>query len=158
MRTKKNNEGIYRGDTTMNLRNLSPSNFSIPTKSLGFIMLNDQAETRQIPGPEAMAPFLKITQLMKTRRYWTHIRVYRLRIKHFESTRNYQSNGTPADPQNHIRFKIERESNEPQRPKLTLNYAVNRMTNKCNNLFLLHRFPRANEHHSEAQHARVVKA
>ena len=77
---------------------------------------------------EAAATFLKVAKIMKIDRNWTHIRLLGLRTKDFESTSRYQSNGTPPDPQNsHIKSKIDEKSNEPHRPKYTLNYSVNRM-------------------------------
>ena len=76
-----------------------------------------------------MQAFLEMSNIRNIDRNWTHIGLYGLRIKRFESTRCYQSNGTPPDPQNsHIKFKIEQKSNGPHRPNCPLNLAINRVT------------------------------
>ena len=75
-----------------------------------------------------MTTFLKLSKFVKIDRNWSHIRRIGLRIKHFESQRCCEFNGTTGDPQNcHIKFKIKQKSNGPHREKCTLNYSVNRI-------------------------------
>ena len=75
-----------------------------------------------------MTTVLDLLKIMKIDRNWTHIGLYGLRIKRFESPRCYDSNGTPPDSQNcRIKFKIQQKSNGPHRPNCPLNLAINRI-------------------------------
>ena len=76
-----------------------------------------------------MTTFLEITKFMKFDPNQTHIPLFGLRIKPFESQSGYQSNANPPDPQIcYIKFKIDQKSNGPNRPHCPLNLAISRMT------------------------------
>ena len=111
-------EGTPRGDTTTNLRNFSPRIFLVPTENIENVVLEAPGpKTLQIPCQEAMTTFPKIAKIMNNDRNRTHIRRIGLRIKHFESPRCYESNGTTADPPNcHIKFKIGQNPVDPTDP------------------------------------------
>ena len=64
-----------------------------------------------------MTTFVKKSKIMEISWNWTHIRLFGLRIKHFESPRCYKSNGTSPEPQNcHMKFKIDKKSQDPTDP------------------------------------------
>ena len=100
-------------DTNTNLHNFTSRICWVPTEIIeNANMEAPEPTTRQIPRQEAMPTFLKIQSLMNINRNWTHMRFLGLRIKHFESQRCYQANGTTGDPQNSkIKFKIRPKSN-----------------------------------------------
>ena len=88
-------------------------------------------KTREIPGKEAMTTFLNRSKLIEIDSKWTHIGLYGLRLKRFESTRCDQSNGTtPVPPNCHRKFKNQQISNGPHRPNCPLNLAINRIIKK----------------------------
>ena len=72
-----------------------------------------------------MTFFSKLLEIMPNNGHRSHIRLYGLRIKCFESPRRYEYNGTPPDPHNWHINRFQQTSNGPHRPECTLNYSVN---------------------------------
>ena len=131
---KANTRGTYRGDTTTNLHKSSSHISLVLTANLESANLAAPGPTTsQIPCQEATKPFLEITQIMTVGRNWTHVRPLGLRIKHFESARCHESNGTTAVPQNyHVKFNIDQKIPGPHRPNNPLNLAIDHISRDAN--------------------------
>ena len=62
--------------------------------------LADRSENTINTEPESHDNLCGNVKIHEIRSKWTHIGLFGLRIRHFECSRYFESNGTQADPQN----------------------------------------------------------